>query len=121
MRRLADAIEARSAEVARRVSDQNGMPIILSMATEAHAPSQILRYYADLISQEAPRSCAESSSGGSTLVRRSRSVSSPRWRLELPEHLAALKYAPALAAGCTVVLKPSPETVLDAFLVAEAR
>ena len=34
--------------------------------------------------------------------------------------MAALKYAPALAAGCTVVLKPSPETVLDAFLLAEA-
>ena len=31
-----------------------------------------------------------------------------------------MKLAPALAAGCTVVLKPSPETILDAFLFAEA-
>jgi acyl-CoA reductase-like NAD-dependent aldehyde dehydrogenase len=37
-----------------------------------------------------------------------------------PNTMAALKYAPALAAGCTVVLKPSPETVLDAILVGEA-
>ena len=37
-----------------------------------------------------------------------------------PQTLAAFKYGAALAAGCTVVMKPSPETVLDAFLPAEA-
>lgn len=36
-----------------------------------------------------------------------------------PNTLAALKYAPALAVGCMVVVKLSPETVLDAILVAE--
>jgi acyl-CoA reductase-like NAD-dependent aldehyde dehydrogenase len=38
----------------------------------------------------------------------------------VPQAITFLKVAPALAAGCTVVLKPSPETVLDAFLMAEA-
>jgi aldehyde dehydrogenase (NAD+) len=37
-----------------------------------------------------------------------------------PQALAAAKIGPALAAGCTVVLKPSPETTLDAFVLAEA-
>jgi acyl-CoA reductase-like NAD-dependent aldehyde dehydrogenase len=37
-----------------------------------------------------------------------------------PQTLAAFKYGAALAAGCTVVMKPSPETVLDSFLLAEA-
>ncbi len=37
-----------------------------------------------------------------------------------PSLLTSFKLAPALAAGCTVVLKPSPETALDAFLLAEA-
>jgi aldehyde dehydrogenase (NAD+) len=37
-----------------------------------------------------------------------------------PNTMAALKYAPALAAGCTVVLKPSPETVLDTVLLGDA-
>jgi aldehyde dehydrogenase (NAD+) len=36
-----------------------------------------------------------------------------------PALLAALKVAPALAAGCTVVLKPAPETPLDAYILAE--
>lgn len=37
-----------------------------------------------------------------------------------PQLLSATKYAPGLAAGCTFVLKPSPETVLDSVLFAEA-
>ena len=37
-----------------------------------------------------------------------------------PQALAAMKIAPALAAGCTVVLKASPETALDALVFAEA-
>src|SRR6204780_147231 len=37
-----------------------------------------------------------------------------------PQTLASFKYAPAMAAGCTIVLKPSPETVLDSYVFAEA-
>ena len=37
-----------------------------------------------------------------------------------PQCLAMFKLAPLLAAGCTVVIKPSPETVLDSLLLAEA-
>jgi aldehyde dehydrogenase (NAD+) len=37
-----------------------------------------------------------------------------------PALLAALKVAPALVAGCTVVLKPAPETPLDAYILAES-
>ncbi len=37
-----------------------------------------------------------------------------------PQTLSAFKYAPALAAGNTIVLKPSPETVLDSYVFAEA-
>ena len=38
----------------------------------------------------------------------------------VPQSISFLKIAPALASGCTMVLKPAEETVLDAFLVAEA-
>ena len=67
------------------------------------------------------RELRESSSGGSTLVRRVPvGVVAAVAPWNFPNIMAALKYAPALAAGCTVVLKPSPETVLDAILVGEA-
>jgi acyl-CoA reductase-like NAD-dependent aldehyde dehydrogenase len=38
----------------------------------------------------------------------------------VPQSISFLKVAPALAAGCSIVLKPAEETVLDAFLMAEA-
>src|SRR5207244_3931526 len=37
----------------------------------------------------------------------------------VPQFVTMSKLAPALLAGCTIVLKPSPETPLDAFLMAE--
>ncbi|MBY4576215.1 hypothetical protein ACN94_22165 [Gordonia paraffinivorans] len=37
-----------------------------------------------------------------------------------PQALAAFKYAPALAAGCAIVIKPYPETTLDSDILAEA-
>jgi acyl-CoA reductase-like NAD-dependent aldehyde dehydrogenase len=61
IRKLADAIEERSDEVARRVSDQNGMPILMSAAAEAHVPPQILRYCADVATSEAAKELRGSS------------------------------------------------------------
>jgi aldehyde dehydrogenase (NAD+) len=37
-----------------------------------------------------------------------------------PQVLAMMKIAPALAAGCTIVLKPSPETALDSYVMGDA-
>jgi aldehyde dehydrogenase (NAD+) len=121
MRRLADAVEKRAAEIARLVSDQNGMPISLSTVTDSRRPGQVLRYYADLISEEALEEVRASSTGGRTMVRRvPLGVVAAVVPWNFPNTMAAVKYAPALAAGCTVVVKPSPETVLDAVLVGEA-
>src|SRR5260370_41410195 len=59
--------------------------------------------------------------GGSTVVRREPvGVVAAIVPWNFPQSLTFFKLAPALAAGCTVVLKPAPETVLDAFLLAEA-
>src|SRR5271166_609143 len=49
LERLAEALEIRGEETARRVSMQNGMPISLAMATEAVFPAALARYYAGLI------------------------------------------------------------------------
>jgi aldehyde dehydrogenase (NAD+) len=120
MRRLADAFEARTAEFARRISGQNGLPISAAYRGDARRPVDLIRYYADLLAghvTEAPRPGA---TGGTTLVRRvPLGVVAAVVPWNAPQQLAAFKYAPALAAGCTVVLKPAPETVLDAALLGE--
>jgi acyl-CoA reductase-like NAD-dependent aldehyde dehydrogenase len=59
--------------------------------------------------------------GGTTIVRREpMGVVAAIVPWNFPQTLASLKYAPALAAGCTLVWKPSPETVLDGYVFAEA-
>jgi acyl-CoA reductase-like NAD-dependent aldehyde dehydrogenase len=121
MRRLADAIDRRSAEIARRVGEQNGVPISILSMSEARGPGLLLRLYADLISGQAAEEERDGFFGGRTLVRRLPvGVVAGIVPWNVPNILAALQYAPALAAGCTVVLKPAPQTPLDAILLAEA-
>jgi acyl-CoA reductase-like NAD-dependent aldehyde dehydrogenase len=122
LRRFATAIDDRAEAIARLVSDQNGMPIVLSTAGDSRRPGQLLRYYADLISA-GPDSeeIRQSASGARTMVRRvPLGVVAVVVPWNFPNTMAAVKYAPALAAGCTVVLKPSPETVLDSGQLGEA-
>ncbi len=121
LERLAAALESRSEEVAHRVSLQNGMPISIALATEAVFPAVLARYYAGVIRQTA---LAEDRPGllGGTIHILSKPVgvvgAIVPWNF--PQALTMFKLAPLLAAGCTVVIKPSPETVLDSLLLAEA-
>ena len=120
LERFAAALEARGAETARRVSVQNGMPLWLAQNFEAGFPALLLRYYAGLVAagQEEVRA---GMLGKKSLIRREPiGVVAAIVPWNVPQAISFLKLGPALAAGDTVVLKPAPETVLDAFLMAEA-
>jgi aldehyde dehydrogenase (NAD+) len=119
--RLAVALEARAGEMAQRVSAQNGMPISIATMLEGGFPVVVLRYMAGLVANASFEEERPGHLGGTTIVRREPiGVVGGIVPWNYPQTLAAFKYGPALAAGCTIVLKPSPETVLDAFLLAEA-
>jgi aldehyde dehydrogenase (NAD+) len=119
--RLAAELEARSAEMAQRVSAQNGMPISIATMLEGGFPVIVLRYIAGLLDGASVEEERPGFLGGTNIVRREPiGVVGAIVPWNYPQTLAAFKYAPALAAGCTIVMKPSPETVLDAFLLAEA-
>jgi acyl-CoA reductase-like NAD-dependent aldehyde dehydrogenase len=121
LERLAGALESRGEESAHRVSLQNGMPISIALATEAVFPAVLARYYAGMIRQATLEEDRPGLLGGTIRV-----LSKPvgvvgaivPWNY--PQCLTMFKLAPLLAAGCTVVIKPSPETVLDSLLLAEA-
>lgn len=120
LRRFADALQKRAADTATLVTRENGMPIQLSQQVNGGAPAAVLRVYADVIEQLAFED-VRPSSVGSTIVRRDPvGVVGAITPWNFPQALAMFKVAPALAAGCTVVLKPSPETALDAYILAEA-
>jgi acyl-CoA reductase-like NAD-dependent aldehyde dehydrogenase len=121
MERLADEMDKRAGEMAQRVSSQNGMPVAVSGALEVVFPQILLRYYAGLAKGTPTDEERPGLLGGTTLVRRQPvGVVAAIVPWNFPQALAAFKYAPAFAAGCTLVVKPSPETVLDSYLFAES-
>ncbi len=121
LERLADALEPRGEETARRVSAQNGMPISIAMATEAIVPAILARFYAGLVRQVTMEEERTGLLGGTIqITRKPIGVVGAIVPWNYPQALTMFKLAPLLAAGCTVVIKPSPETVLDALVLAEA-
>lgn len=121
LERFAAELEARGEETARRVSMQNGMPIWLAHQFEAGFPPLLLRYYSGLMNGMPAEEARPGMLGGTALVSRHPvGVVAAITPWNVPQGISFLKIAPALAAGCTMVLKPAEETVLDAFLMAEA-
>lgn len=122
MERFADGLVERSDEIAISVSQQNGMPLALSQVANAVSAAASLRFYAGLARTVPPTEDRPALSfAGHTVVRRQPvGVVATIVPWNYPQGLAFMKIAPALAAGCTIVLKPSPETSLDTALIADA-
>ncbi|KAF0965647.1 aldehyde dehydrogenase [Rhodococcus sp. T7] len=119
--RFAAALRERGRDTARLVSRENGMPITLSNSVNGFGPALMVSYYADRIRSADNAETRPGQFGGRTIVRRGPvGVVAAITPWNYPQPLAAMKIAPALAAGCTVVLKPAPEVALDAFAFADA-
>ncbi|MCV7343016.1 aldehyde dehydrogenase [Mycolicibacterium rhodesiae] len=117
---FAAALERRARSTDELVSRENGMPMSLSRGANGRFPAALVRYYAQLIT-ETPIEEIRPSMIGHTVVRREAvGVVAAIVPWNYPQALAAFKLAPALAAGCTVVLKAAPETALDALVFAQA-
>ena len=121
LERLAAELEPRAQEIGRLVSEQNGMPIALSPLIEGMTPVGTLRYVISLLADAPVEEEASRFLGGDLIIRHEPiGVVAGIVPWNYPQTLSSFKYAPALAAGNTVVLKPSPETVLDSYVFADA-
>jgi aldehyde dehydrogenase (NAD+) len=121
MERFMAAIAARSEAIAKTVSTQNGMPIAISQALEGQFAVGVVQYYAQLAQTRGQPDVRPSQMGKETLVEATpKGVVAAIVPWNFPVTLALNKIAPAMAAGCTLVIKPSPGTVLDSYLLAEA-
>ena len=122
MDRLALALEARAQDTARLVTAEMGMPITVSLLHNAEVPVAILRYYAALARVLCPEELRVAVNfRGHTMVRREPvGVSAVIAPWNYPLTIAFSQLAPALAAGCTVILKPALQTSLSAYILAEA-
>jgi aldehyde dehydrogenase (NAD+) len=111
----ADALEARTEEVALTISTEMGTPLAFSRAVQVGNPVRVLRTYADLLTSYG----FEEQIGNSLVVKEPIGVVAAITPWNYPLHQVVAKVAAALAAGCTVVLKPSEVAPLSAFALAE--
>ncbi|KFU81982.1 Acyl-CoA reductase [Amycolatopsis lurida] len=118
LRAIADAFEARSEEISELVTRQNGTPISITRAMQSQVPVTY-RYFASLAEKLETESHVETASGDAVVRREPVGVVGAITPWNGPQPLIAWKLGPALAAGCTAVIKPAPETSLDAFVFAE--
>ncbi|WP_214102615.1 aldehyde dehydrogenase [Acrocarpospora catenulata] len=117
MRRLADAYAARVPELGRTLTSEMGA--VIGWTQRVHAGGSVLLIQA--MCDEAERyPWEEERLGGAARVIREPGgvvVAIPPWNV--PQSTLLSKLVPALLAGCSVVVKPSPETPLDALILAE--
>jgi acyl-CoA reductase-like NAD-dependent aldehyde dehydrogenase len=115
LQRLAEELGARSQEIAEVISGEVGMPIMWSNLVQAGLPIGNMAKYAEMV-DDFP---FEERVGNSLVVREPVGVVGAITPWNYPLHQIVAKVAPALAAGCTVVLKPSEVAPLNAFILAE--
>jgi aldehyde dehydrogenase (NAD+) len=116
--RIKDGIAARAEEIARCISSENGSPYSWSLLAQAYGPMMIWDS-AIATAREFPFEEHREGVLNPLLVRREPvGVVAAVVPWNVPQFVAAAKLAPALISGCTVVLKPSPETPLDSYILA---
>jgi acyl-CoA reductase-like NAD-dependent aldehyde dehydrogenase len=115
LERLSKALQARMAELATLVTKEVGTPVNLSALAHVGLPTITLASTAEI----ARNYRFEETVGSSLVVSEPVGVVGCITPWNYPLHQAVAKVAPALAAGCTVVLKPSEVAPLSAFALAD--
>ncbi len=112
---IAMGLEERAEEIAALVARELGMPLPLSMMIQAGLPRMSFASMPEIMAE----TVWEEMLGNSLVVREPVGVVGAITPWNYPLHQVSAKVAPALAAGCTVALKPSEVTPLNAFVLAE--
>ncbi len=112
---ISDKLNERKNEIGEIIAQEVGMPLPLATAVQAGMPAANFGYYAKLLADYQ----FEEKVGNSLIVREPVGVVGCITPWNYPLHQVAAKVAPALAAGCTVVLKPSEVAPITAFILAE--
>ena len=118
--KIADAIEARSEELIGIESENTGKPIAVTRAEEIGPMLDQVRFFAGAARNLEGKSAAEYFKGHTSFIRREPiGVCAQVTPWNYPMMMAVWKWAPAIAAGNTVVLKPSDTTPVSTLWMAE--
>ncbi|MGI8332231.1 aldehyde dehydrogenase [Actinomadura scrupuli] len=117
--RLAAIYAERQNDMAELVTAEMGSPALFSIFGQAAIPQMVLQYYVDLAGTYTWEEERQGMLGPVTVTTEPVGVVAAIVPWNVPQFTLMLKLAPALIAGCTMVAKPSPETPLDTYLLAE--
>ena len=115
LKSIAEKLLARQKEIAEIIADEVGMPMPLAFGVQAGLPIAVMNSYVQMLSDFV----FEEQVNNSLIVREPVGVVGCITPWNYPLHQIVAKVAPALAAGCTVILKPSEVAPLTAFVLAE--
>ena len=120
LNKIADAIESRSEELIQVESENTGKPIAVTRQEEIGPMLDQIRFFAGAARHLEGRSAAEYFKGHTSFIRREPiGVCAQVTPWNYPMMMAVWKWAPAIAAGNTVVLKPSETTPVSTLWMAE--
>ncbi|MCI0660322.1 MAG: aldehyde dehydrogenase family protein [Acidobacteria bacterium] len=112
---ISEKLVERRDEIAAIIASEVGMPLPLATAVQAGMPAMNMGSYAKMLGEFQ----FEEKIGNALVVKEPVGVVGCITPWNFPLHQVVAKVAPALAAGCTVVLKPSEVAPLTAFILAE--
>src|SRR6195256_5537930 len=115
LEKISAGLKARADELAKTIAQEVGMPLKMSGRIQAGLPIANFANFSKILKDFK----FEERVGNSLVVREAVGVVGAITPWNYPLHQIALKVAPALAAGCTVVLKPSEIAPFNAFILAE--
>ncbi len=117
---LAGSYAAGVDDLSRLVTAEMGSPATFSSLAQAAAPAHMVTTLLELAAQHPWEERRPSATGGTTVVRRVPvGVVAAITPWNIPQVVIVAKVLPALVAGCSVVLKPAPETPFDAYWFVE--
>ncbi|MGZ8717654.1 MAG: gamma-aminobutyraldehyde dehydrogenase [Aeromicrobium sp.] len=120
MLKLAAAVEERAEEIVAVESKDTGKPLALTMSEEMYQATEVLTFFAGAARVLEGKSAGEYMAGHTSMIRREPiGVCAQVTPWNYPLMMAIWKISPALAAGNTVVLKPSDTTPASTSLLAE--
>ncbi|MET7991618.1 aldehyde dehydrogenase family protein [Amycolatopsis sp. NPDC005232] len=116
LRKLHEGLAKRAEEIGETIARDVGTPLRIATRIQAALPQTDVQTYVDLLGEDAP----EEKVGNSLIVREAAGVVAAITPWNYPLHQITCKIAPALAAGCTVVVKPSEVAPLGAYQLFDA-
>jgi acyl-CoA reductase-like NAD-dependent aldehyde dehydrogenase len=120
VRRLAEVYDQRRADMAATITAEIGAPITFAQRAQVGLPAMMMRAFCDLAQRHPWQEARPGFFGADVQVRKEPvGVVAAIVPWNMPQFLIVTKLVPALLSGCTVVLKPAPESPLDALLLAE--